>query len=156
MQSFVVRTRALVSAALILAAVACGTGESDAVGANKLDAIEEGMPKDSVLPIIGTGPLTPIQASDVLRLVNGYRTQIYMVNGVNYQVIYYREALGMLADSISRAVETPILLKNDTVMGWGWDFYEEQSNKLGIPNPLNQGARLDSIAKAQQVAPPRS
>ena len=156
MFSFVVRTRALVSAALVLAAVACGTGESDAVGSNKLDPIEEGMPKDSVLPIIGTGPLTPIKAADVLRLVNGYRTQVYLVNGVNYQVIYYREALGSLEDSISRAVETPILLKNDTVMGWGWGFYEEQSAKLNLPNPLNQSARLDSIARSQQPGTPRS
>jgi hypothetical protein len=154
MSSFVVRTRALLSVALVLIAVACA-GESDAVGASKLDAVEEGMPKDSVLPIIGTGPLTPIKAPDVLRLVNGYRTQIYLVNGVNYQVIYYREALGSLEDSISRAVETPILLKNDTVMGWGWNYYEEKSAELGIPNPLNSAARLDSIAKSQQPGAPK-
>lgn len=155
MSSFVVRTRALVSVALVLAVIACGGGESDAVGASKLDAIDEGMPKDSVLPIIGTGPLTPIKAPDVLRLVNGFRTQIYLVNGVNYQVIYYREALGSLEDSISRAVETPILLKNDTVMGWGWNYYEKASADLGLPNPLNKAARLDSIAKSQQAGVPK-
>jgi len=156
MQAYVVRTRALVSAALLLATVACGTGDSDAVGASKLDAIEEGMPKDSVLPLLGTGPLIPIKAPDVLRLANGFRTQIYLVNGANYQVIYYREALGSLEDSISRTVETPILLKNDTVMGWGWSFYEKKSSEIGLPNPLNGAARLDSIGKSQQPAPPRS
>jgi hypothetical protein len=154
MRPFVVCTRALVSAALLFSVVACGP--SDVVGKEKLDPIKEGMTKQAVLPIIGNGPIQPVNAPDVVRLTNGYRTQAYLVNGANYSVIWYREAAGTLDDSISRQTDTPILFRNDTVMGWGWSYYDKKSGELGLPNPLNERARLDSIARAQQANPPRS
>ena len=125
------------------------------VGGDRLDPIDEGMTKDAVMPIIGTGPLQPIKAVDIVRLVNGYRTQVYLVNGMNYQVIWYREAQGTVDDIIAAKTDTPILFRNDTVMGWGWRFYEKKSEEIGIPNPLKEGARLDSISRSQQVAPPK-
>jgi hypothetical protein len=153
MKRYVVSARALVSAVAVLALAACGP--KDLVGKDKLDPIKEGMPKDSVLTIIGTGPLTPVNAPDVVRLQNGFRTQAYLVNGMNYRVLWYREAIGTLDDSISRQTDTPILFRNDTVMGWGWSYYDKKSEEIGLPNPLHDRERLDSISKSQQVNPPR-
>jgi hypothetical protein len=153
MSSFVVRTRALVSAAALFSIVACGP--SDVVGKDKLDPIEEGMTKQAVLTIIGNGPLQPVNAPDIVRLTNGYRTQAYLVDGANYQVIWYREAIGTLNDSISRQTDTPILFRNDTVIGRGWSVYDKKSGEIGLPNPLRERERLDSISKAQQGTPPR-
>ena len=114
------------------------------------------MTKQAVLPIIGNGPLQPVQPQDAVRLTNGYRTQTYLVNGASYSVIWYREATGKLDDSLSRQTDTPILFRNDTVMGWGWSFFDKKSGEIGLPNPLHERERLDSIARAQQPNPPRS
>lgn len=152
MSSFVVRTRALVSAAILFGISACGP--SDVVGKDKLDPIKEGMTKQSVMPILGTGPIQPTRANDAVRITNGYRTQSYFVNGANYSVIWYREAIGTLDDSISRQTDTPILFRNDTVMGRGWSYFDKTATEIGLPNPLHDRERLDSIAKSQ--APSRS
>ena len=147
MSSFVVCNRALMSAAVLISLVACGPG--DVVGKDKLDPIKEGMTKQAVMPIVGTGPLVPTRAADGARLANGFRSQTYFVNGANYQVIWYREAIGTLDDSISRQTDTPILFRNDTVMGWGWSYFDKKTGELGLPNPLHDRERLDSISKAQ-------
>lgn len=152
MSSSVVRIRALLSAALVLSFAACGP--SDVVGKEKLGSIEEGMTKQAVMAVIGTGPVQPTTANDAVRITNGYRMQAYMVNGENYQVVWYREAPGTLADSISRQTDTPILFRNDTVMGRGWSYFDKKTGELGLPNPLHDRERLDSISKSQ--SPSRS
>lgn len=157
MQSYVVRKSAMLSGALLfsfsLSIAACGP--SDVVGNDRLKPVKEGMTKAELLPVIGTGPLSPITPLDEVRLTNGYRSQGYLVNGANYQVIWYREAAGTLQDTISRQVQTPIIIRNDTVMGWGWSFYDKKTSEYGIPNVLNDRVRIDSISKAQQGSVPK-
>jgi len=134
-------------AAITSLLTACGP--SDIVGKGKLDPIDGGMPIARVAEIIGTGPLKPLQASDSLRLFNGYRTQIFLAGGSQYRVIWYREEPGSIEDAITRERETPILVHADTVVGRGWSFYDDKAQELGIPNPYRERERLDSISQAQ-------
>ena len=136
----------------LLAVLACGP--SDLVGKSKLGAVRSGMKQAEVVAIMGSGPLKAHQAADSLRLVNGFRTQAYIVGGSTYRVLWYREAPGKLEDVITRETETPVLLQNDTVVSVGWSDYDDMAEKLNIPNPYRALARIDSISKSQNVVKP--
>ena len=136
---------------VMLVAVACGP--SDLVGKTKLSAVHSGMKQAEVVAIMGTGPLKPHQVADSLRVVNGFRTQAFIVAGETYRVLWYREAPGSLEDAITREKETPILLQRDTVVSVGWNDFDEAAEKLNLPNPYRASARIDSISKSQNVKP---
>ncbi|MES2525392.1 MAG: hypothetical protein V4617_22060 [Gemmatimonadota bacterium] len=127
---------ALAASALLLAA--CGDKE---VGSSLLKPVHEGMPKDSLAGIIGNGPLTA-QFADSARLERGFRRSVYIVDGKQYEVLYYREAPGNVAESVLQAVETPVVLSDGKVLGWGWKFYNEAMEKYNLPSPL----KADSAA----------
>ena len=106
------------------------------------------MSTDSVVSIIGTGPLTADDAIDSLMLRDGYRTQRYLKDGMNFAVMYFRETPGTAKDPIARETQTPILFHDDTVIGWGWKYYIKAAEKIGLPNPLEPqaGAEIDSMS----------
>lgn len=149
MSTSIVRRFAPVTGALLILLAACG-GTSDLVGKDKLQGIKEGTKLADVVTSIGEGPLKPIQPGDSVRLHHGYRVQEFFASGDRYKVIWYREKAGNVEEAITRQNETPILLHADTVMGTGWNYFDEKAEKLGIPNPMRDAARLDSIAKSQQ------
>lgn len=145
---------AVLSSAMFLGACLNDTKE---VGADKLEVVHEGMPKDSVMQIIGTGPLTGLY-SDTLRLEKGFRRSSYFVDGKTYEVLYYRELQGNVAEPVQQAKETPIVLANGKVLGWGWRFYVDAMEDLKLPSPIEAPKASDSAATQQQApaAPPTS
>ena len=149
MNTRIVRSLYAVLPLVVLVAAACGP--SDLVGKTKLSAVHTGMKQAEVVAIMGTGPLKPHQVADSLRVVNGFRTQAFIVAGQTYRVLWYREAPGSLEDAITREKETPILMKSDTVVSVGWNDFDEAAEKLNIPNPYRASARIDSISKSQNV-----
>jgi hypothetical protein len=141
---YVYSSHAILVAMLLMA---CG---SDAVGDDLLEPVHAGMPKDSLIAIIGNGPLAA-QFADTSRLDHGYRSMKYLVDGKLYEVIYYREQPGNVAEAVDQFTEPPIVLSNGRVLGWGWKFYvEEGIAKLRLPTPLRESQRSgpprDSIA----------
>ena len=129
MHRYVVRSVALFALAT---AAACGTGE---VGSSKLDDIKVGSSRADVMEKLGTGPLTAVGA-DSARLVSGFRYMRYFNNGKNFEVIYFREQPGSVADPVEQKIETPIVLADDKVLGTGWKFYVEAMKSYGLPTPL--------------------
>ena len=146
MRSHVVRTLVVV-AAVSLSIVACGPAD---IGAARLKEIPENTTRDSVLSVLGTGPLSAT-GSDTLRVVNGFRRQTFVVESGTYEVLYYREQPGSVNDSITRTVETPVVIKDGVFIGQGWKFYSKLADANNLPNPLRNKERLDSIARAQQT-----
>ena len=122
----------LLATALLLGA--CGDGHAD-VGADKLAALTEGSPRDSVLHVFGTGPLTAKYA-DTLRLEHGFRRERYLIAGRQYEVLYYRELPGTVTEPVQQAKETPVVLQEGKVLGLGWRYYVETAMPaLQLPNP---------------------
>jgi len=142
-------SRWLGAAALLttLALAACGPSD---VGASKLKALPKAAPRASILAVMGTGPLSPTQPAEQPRIVNGFRYQRFITNGgQNYEVLWYREEPGTVQDPILKTKETPIVVVDDTLVGWGWKFYTPYAKTIPLPDPSQDKARIDSIYKSQ-------
>jgi hypothetical protein len=124
--------------AMVLAAAAFAACGDDQVGSDVLGSVEAGLPKDSLLALMGTGPLSA-QFADTMRLERGYRISKYLMDGKLYEVLYFREKPGNVRDPVEQALETPVLLADGKVLGWGWEYYvEEGMGKLKLPTPLRE------------------
>jgi len=121
-------------AASFLFFAACGDSTPE-VGSTLLKSLDTGISADSVYRIIGTGPLQPVTASDSIRIVNGFRRSRYFLNGASYDVIWYREASARIDSAINVSEVSPILLKDDSVQGWGWKYFDKATTEVGLPNP---------------------
>lgn len=130
---------------------ACGPSD---VGAAKLKGIPKASRRETVLGAMGNGPLAPTIPSDQPRIVNGFRRQMYITNGKTYEIFWYRDEPGTLADPIVRERETPVVMEGDTLAGWGWKFFTPYAAAAHLPDPSQEKARLDSIYKAQRVLKP--
>ena len=162
MKTPVVRTIYLAVTATALVFAACGDSFSD-VGADKLASLDEGVTRSAVFEAMGKGPLTG-QFADTLQLEKGFRRANYLIGGQQYEVIYYRELPGNVAEPVDQAKETPIVLKDGKVLGWGWRFYVDQAMaELKLPSPLpmkidpnapgvNKGALPPSVAPSPNAS----
>ena len=127
----------------------CGGGD---LGASRLRKAHSGMPRDSVLALLGTGSVTAT-GGDSSRVVNGFRHQRFLVNAQLMEVIWYREAPGSVSDKITREMETPVVLASDTVAGWGWKYYLADGIKIGLPDPLKALAPVPTAPTAPAATP---
>ena len=144
--------RLVLLAATALVAGACS--DTADVGAAQLEPVNAGMPKDSVLALLGKGPLTA-KFADTLRVTNGFRSSTYLLNGKTYDVLYYRAESGDVSEPVQQDLETPIVLENGKVLGWGWKFYVETAMKsYNLPSPMSAAAApAPAPAPAPQVTP---
>jgi hypothetical protein len=123
----------VVGVALFLAAC----GGADDVGASRLKGVEEGMSREAVLDVMGSGPLRAMYA-DTMRVERGFRRSEYIIGGATLTVLYYREAPGDVSEGVIRSVETPIVLRDGKALGWGWKFYDREREALGLPDITDQ------------------
>lgn len=140
-------------AALTTTVIFAACGPSD-VGAAKLKAIPKASRRETVLAAMGNGPLVPTTPGDQPRIVNGFRRQMYITHGKTYEIFWYRDEAGTVADPILKERETPVVMEDDTLAGWGWKFFTPYAASAHLPDPSQEKARLDSIYKAQRIAKP--
>ena len=133
-------------AATVLFAAACGSSD---LGGDRLKAIKTGDTRAKVAEVMGNGPLASTSSADSTRMMQGYRLQRYITNGTTHEILWYREAPGSIEDSLVASLVTPIVIVGDTVVGWGWSFFNKYASANGLPNPSKDAARMDSIAKSQ-------
>jgi hypothetical protein len=130
--------RTVFRSSIPLLALAAACSDYSEVGEDLLKPITAGVSRDSLLTVMGSGPLTGRYA-DTLSLDHGFRLSKYLVSGQYYEVLYYREATGDVAEPVRQHTETPIILKDGKVLGWGWKFYvDEGMKKIGLPTPLKE------------------
>jgi hypothetical protein len=123
----------IAAAFLILTLAACGTDEP---GSARLRGLKTGASLQEVVQQMGQGPLTAT-SSDTAQLVNGYRRMRYFIDGTTYEVLYAREAPGDVKEPLLQANETPVVFRNDSLMGWGWKYYvDEAMVTFQLPTPL--------------------
>jgi hypothetical protein len=121
-----------------------------------LDRLRPGMTRDQVFDIMGTktasvsgteasGPVgigeDTLGVSQVQIPVGGpkpvlqnpHRNELYRAGGANWEILYYYTSVvsddGMVTDDEL----TPVVLRNDTLVGWGWDYLAEQASLFDIP-----------------------
>ena len=160
-------TSAFVRLSLVVSAVALAAcGGADEPGSARLKNLKEGMTITQALDAMGEGPLTATY-SDTMRLLNGYRRMRYLMNGADFNVVYSRDLPGDVKEPVLQAKETPIVFRNDTLLGWGWRYFvDEGMGKFQLPTPLraidtmttpllsDSAKKLDSVAAgASPVAP---
>lgn len=134
---YIRKIRSAVFTALVVGAAACASEEAvPEVGADILSALDEGTPKAKLLEVMGTGPLVA-QFADTLRVERGFRKSLYIVDGKSYEVLFYREKPGNVSETVKANLETPVVLSDAKVLGWGWKYYvEEAMPKYKLPTPL--------------------
>lgn len=123
-------TTTLLALTTLTAVAACNSD----LGASRLKNTHQGMRRDSVIEILGQGPLTAT-GMDTVRLVNGHRSQAFFINGRPINVVWYREQPGTLRDSIVPSTDTPVVFTDDTLAGWGWKYFLADGAKLGLIDP---------------------
>lgn len=128
-----------------LSFAACGSSD---VGASRLKVLVSGASRNTVLEIMGAGPLVSRTQADSPRLVQGYRRQAFAFEGRMVEVLWYREAPGSLSDPILRENETPVVIEADTLVGWGWTFYPQFAADHNLPDPERDRRWQDSVNKA--------
>lgn len=146
-------SRWLGAAALVTTLMLAACGPSD-VGADKLKAIPKAARREAVLAGMGTGPLSPVTPAEQPRIVNGFRHQMYITNGKTYEIFWFRTEPGTVSDPILKERETPVVMEDDTLAGWGWKFFSPYAAKVPLPDPTQDKARLDSIVKSQRRPAP--
>lgn len=124
---------------------ACGSSD---VGSDQLRRVSKGTTQAELLEMLGQGPLVG-SGNESLRVVNGFRRQEFLAAGDRYEIIWYRTEPGSLAEPIVKERETPIMMHADTVIGWGWSYFQERARALDLPDPTRGQERLDSIARSQ-------
>jgi hypothetical protein len=134
--------------ALLLLAACSGD-----VGSAKLKSLPKAAKRAEILSTMGTGPLTATREPDQVRIVSGFRRQIFITQARQIEVLWYREEPGSLNDPITQKRETPVVVESDTLVGWGWKFYTPFAAQMKLPDPVRDSIRLDSIYKSQKVAP---
>lgn len=84
--------------------------------------------------------------ADTAQLANGYRRMRYYLEGTSYEVLYAREVPGDVKEPLLQAQETPVVFRNDSLIGWGWKYYvDEAMAKYQLPTPLRA---IDTLTTA--------
>ncbi len=143
-------SRIVVLSAIVLA-TACGGGD---IGSARLKALKTGDKLSHVVDVMGQGPFTAMTASDSLRIVSGYRLQKFLAKGTMHEVIWYRDSTGSIESPITKTAETPVVIVGDTLVGWGWKFFDKYAQTNGLPNPSRDAARLDSMGLTDSIKKP--
>ena len=130
--------------ALLIAAVACDQSaprDTAVVVPPEIPSLQvpasvhTGMTADSVLKVLGTGPLVANQPTDARHVINGFRRQAVVADGQIYTVVWYRTVAGSVNEPITPERESPVVLVADTVVATGWDAFRTLSAARGFPPP---------------------
>lgn len=113
------------AAALLLLGAACAAGEPTVEG------LATGISRDSTMTLLG-GPAAADSATS--HIVSRGR---YLNEGVQYEVLYYAPgaAPGTPTTALQRDDALPIVLANDAVAGWGWEYFQRLSATTKIQPP---------------------
>jgi len=110
-QVFAVMGTASVSAAGTESSGPLGVAE-DTLGVNRVQ-----------IPVGGPRPV----------LQNPHRNETYEADGSNWEILFYYTSVvaddGLVTDNET----TPVVLRDDILVGIGWDFWAEQASLYGIP-----------------------
>jgi hypothetical protein len=121
-----------------------------------LDRLRPGMTREEVFDIMGTksvsvsgteasGPVgigedtlgvsmvqIPVGGPKPV-LQNPHRNELYRAGGARWEVLYYYTSVVADDGLVTDDELTPVVLRDDTLVGWGWDYWAEQVSLYEIP-----------------------
>ena len=123
MQGSTVRRAAfrVATLALSVAVVACGD--------SRIRRLDRGIARDSVLRLLAQGA-TPV-AGDTTP--NVYREERYLRDAHWTTVLFYTPTGAKEGqETVPENELTPIVLRDDTLTGWGWEHFDSVAQVVGI------------------------
>ncbi|PVX48807.1 uncharacterized protein DUF3192 [Balneicella halophila] len=116
---------------LILILTGCMSTEAiRTANRENINRISMGISKTEVLNIMGSQTIT---AGDGTKVNNPWRSEILKGdNDEYYEVLFYYTDLKGADGAITDDELTPIILKDNKVIGWGWSFLNENVKKYHI------------------------
>lgn len=66
-------------------------------------------------------------------LQNPHRNELYRAGGASWEVLYYYTSVVADDGLVTDDELTPVVLRDDTLTGWGWDYWAEQVSLYDIP-----------------------
>jgi hypothetical protein len=113
----------------ITASLACfATIALAACGDAHIEKLSSGITRDSALKVINEGA-----GGDSLARV--YKQEVYLVDGKQLNVVFYnKDGVKQASDStLAAKKQTPIVIADGKVVGWGWPSYDSLAKAINIP-----------------------
>lgn len=115
---------------LCLALVGCATlSKIRATNRERLNKISIGMTKQEVLDIMGTKTITA-RSSEVIN--NPYKTETLRSEDKVFEVLYYYTEIKRSDGAITDDELTPLVFDEGKLIGWGWSFFEDTTQKYQL------------------------
>ena len=128
-----IRNSAIFISFLTLGLIACGGGRT-ATETKKLagpGGVSLGMTRQDVLQTM----LEEVQLLQMSgQVTNPYATRyIENVDGESLEVMYYYTGMKKADDLVTEEELVPVILKNNAVVGWGWETLEDMVGERPYP-----------------------
>jgi len=99
--------------------------EATEVNRANLKNIAIGISKRYTIKTMGTDPIWAYKNREALEIPNPYKTEILRSENQIFEVIYYVTDVKDNELSITDDELTPIVFKNNVLVGWGWPYLSE-------------------------------
>lgn len=123
------KTLVLALLAFCLVMPACGPSVSQKVrldNKERLTKLKLNMKKDDVLITMGTGTAYSEFSEPI---PNPFRTEALRTRKGTYEILYYYTEYRKAGTPITDEHLTPLVIRNDRLVGWGWSALEEVRNE---------------------------
>lgn len=136
--------RQTISGLLVILLVGCvpiiNLDDVRAKNASSLLKLNIGMDKQGVLQIMGTETIQTYTGDNIFdphyykdkKIPNPYRTEIVREDDKNFEVLYYYTDIKKQDGAITNDELTPLVFDNGKLIGWGWSFFEDTTQKYEI------------------------
>jgi hypothetical protein len=108
------------------AAAASGAGGGSLTGALR---------RDSVMKIIGAGPLTATGPADTILVVSGHRARMLFTQNGAFRLVLLRNGTVARDAKVDRALDTPLLFENNLLIARTWQEYDALTKTRMLPDP---------------------
>lgn len=149
----------LVLVAICLISACASAGGFREANLRNLDALRTGMTREQVFEVMGTESVSaagtessgPVGiAEDTLGvsqvqipiggpkpvLQNPHRNEVYEAGGATWEVLFYYTRVVADDGLVTDDELTPVVLRDATLVGIGWEFWAEQASLYDIPADL--------------------
>lgn len=112
----------------------CATlSEIRATNRERLNKVSIGMTKEEVLNIMGTKRINAYDDMSLVEVINNpYKTEILRGKDRTFEVLYYYTEHKRADGAISDDELTPLVFDEGKLIGWGWSFFEDTTQKYEL------------------------